>query len=74
MSNIGELIEKLAIANIKLYEVCDLKAKADTMTAEQLREMARKDVALCQERARLKNELNRLLGGTGDEVKSYGAQ
>lgn len=70
--NIGELFEKLAIANIKLFEVCDQKTRAASMTQEELQEMARKDVALCRERAALKTKINKLLGFDHTEIKSYG--
>lgn len=73
---IGELIEKLAIANIKLFNVCDEKANAaadpSAYSKEQLVDLMKKDIALCKERASLKSELDRLLGDGGVEVKMYG--
>lgn len=74
--NPGELFEKLAIANIKLFNICDDKARAAENPGDfdksQLIEIMRKDIELCKERARLKNEINKLFGQDTEEVKSYG--
>jgi hypothetical protein len=70
--NIAELIDKLCICNNKLFEVCNLKANCDSMTKEELVKLCKKDIALCRERAALKNEINKAFGHTVEEVKNYG--
>lgn len=82
---IGELIEKLCIANIKLFETCNQKANMakspNDFTKKQMAQVMKKDIELCKQRAMLKtaidNELNRSIvsGGTTviDEVKNYGS-
>lgn len=76
MNNIGELIEKLCIANIKLYMLCDKKVDmaADPLkySKEEIAALLSKDIALCKERASLKSEINKILGAGGEEVKMYG--
>jgi hypothetical protein len=73
----AELIERLIVANVKLYMVCDEKARlaADPgATKEALRANAAKDVALCKSRAAIRTDLNARLGGeaSGESVKQYG--
>ena len=73
--NLGELIEKLCIANIKLYNICDLqvamsKNPAD-YTKEEIVQAMEKDIILCRERAQLKNTINTTMGFKGEEVKMY---
>jgi len=74
--NIGELIEKLAIANIKLFNLCDLKAamakNPDSYTKQEMAEVFNKDVTLCNQRGALKNKINKFFGVQEAEVKSYG--
>lgn len=76
MDGIGELIEKLCIANLKLWAVCDQKAAyvdGGEASAEKLRDLMKKDLDLCKVRAQLRAEINARLGGyQGDNVKSYG--
>lgn len=76
MDGIGELIEKLCIANLKLWAVCDQKAAfvgAGEENAEKLRDLMKKDLDLCKLRAELRKEINARLGGPqGDNVKCYG--
>ena len=81
---IGELIEKLAIANIKLFKVCDDKAKIATNPADfsktEIVEVIKKDIELCRQRARLKNAIDDALNrsimegelSVIEEVKQYG--
>lgn len=74
--NFGETVEKLCIANIKLFNLCDMKTKMaknpGDFTKEELVRVMEQDISLCKERARLKNELNRLVGLEAEEVKRYG--
>lgn len=72
-NNLGALIDALCICNNKLFEVCSKKANCDSMSESELRELCRKDIALCKERAMLKNEINKLFHGSAanEEVKNY---
>ncbi len=77
MSSLGELVEKLTIANIKLYNLCDRKALAANnpgdFSKEELAAIMRKDIELCKERALLKNAINKVAGiPSTEEIKSYG--
>jgi hypothetical protein len=75
VENIAEDIEKLVIANIKLYMVCEEKGKVAAgkdLTKEQLENIIKQDIALCQQRGALKNAINRALGQRPQEVKRYG--
>lgn len=76
MIDIGEVVEKLAIANIKLYNICDEKADAsrnpDKYTKEDLVRIMAQDIALCKERANLKNAIRTFHGQGLSEIKSYG--
>ena len=74
--NLGEIIEKLCIANIKLYNICDKKAEAarnpGDFTKQELVEIMAQDIKLCRERANLKNAINKATGmDVSDEVKLY---
>lgn len=81
---IGELIEKLCIANIKLFKVCDDKAKIADNPADfsktEIVEVMRKDINLCKQRAQLKNAIDRTVAhsimkgelSVIEEVKQYG--
>lgn len=81
---IGQLIEELCIANIKLFNVCDTKAaiaaKPADFSKKDCVENARRDIELCKRRAQLKNAIDRAIndaiiaGETSviDEVKQYG--
>ena len=81
---IGELIEKLCIANIKLFMICDDKAKMAAQPGNysktEMAEVMGKDIKLCRERARLKNAIDRTLSqsimkgelSVIEEVKQYG--
>ncbi len=69
---IGELIERLMIANMKLWAVCDKKANAANMTQEDLRVLVADDLNLCKSRAAIRAEINRRLGSdSGETVKHY---
>lgn len=75
--NLGELVEKLAIANIKLFQLCDKKADAAknpaNYTKQELVDLCANDIALCKERARLKNAINKVAGvDIAEEIKGYG--
>ncbi len=74
--NLGEAVEKLCIANIKLYNLCDLKASMASSpgdyTKEQLVRVMEQDIKLCEERARLKNAINKTVGIESEEIKRYG--
>lgn len=74
--SLGELVEKLCIANIKLYNLCDLKAEMaknpSSYTKEELACVMEQDIMLCKERARLKNEINKIAGLDVEEIKNYG--
>jgi len=68
--SIGELIEKLMITNIKLYFLQD--TVADEEDNDKCADAARKVVIVNKQRAELKNEINKRLGDTAVEIKSYG--
>lgn len=74
--NLGEMVEKLCIANIKLYNLCDLKTDMSKnpadYTKEQLVTLMEQDIQLCKERAKLKNIINKSVGIEGEEIKRYG--
>lgn len=76
MDNLGELVEKLSIANTKLFKVCDDKANIVKNPAayskEDIVKTIAKDISLCEERARLKNAINKVAGINHTEIKSYG--
>ena len=73
-----ELIIKLVNANHDLWNLCQSKgavAENKDMPASILRDMMRKDVALCKSRAELRAAINERLGdGTADgsTIKVYG--
>lgn len=56
VNTFGELVDRLTIVNIKLFKIKDIQANPLT-SKEKLAESAKKDVALCAERNRLKNAL-----------------
>ena len=82
---IGQLIEELCVANIKLFNVCDKKAAIAASPAEFSKkdcvDNARADIALCKRRAQLKNAIDRAIndaiisGDTSviDEIQQYGS-
>lgn len=82
---IGELIEKLAIANIKLFEICDKKADIakdpSQFSKAEMVEVMRKDIELCKQRAALKTAIDKKLNeaiitngaSVIEEVKNYGS-
>lgn len=76
MSNIAEDIEKLITATIKLYMVCEKKAKvADgtlNLSKEVLEYLMLQDIELCKQRAALKNSINEAIGQVPTEIKRYG--
>jgi len=81
---IGELIEKLCTATIKLYNVCETKADIAAHPAkyskEQIVENNRQDIELCRLRSQLKNQIDKIInrtilqqeGSVIEEVKRYG--
>jgi len=83
---IGELIEKLTIANIKLYMLCDKKAdmakNPEAYTKKQMAEVMDADIQLCKQRGSLKKQIDIAINSaiiTGetsviDEVKDYGSR
>ncbi len=68
---IQELFDRLSICNNKLFEICNAKAKADTLNREELVALCLKDIALCNERSRLKNAIAEYFGSKSLEVKNY---
>ena len=82
--SLGELVEKLCIANIKLFNVCDKKADAaknpSSYSKEEIVAIMKKDIELCKQRASLKNEIDKeiqkyVISGNFDfieEIKDYG--
>lgn len=76
LPSMGELVEKLAIANLKLFEVCSQKDElaSGILSPEESVSLAKKDIELCRERAKLKSEINRAFYGRSaiEEVKNYG--
>lgn len=81
---IGQLIEDLCIANIKLYMVCekkfDAKSNPANYTKKELLAIMEQDINLCQRRAQLKSAIDQaisraIIEGEADtikEVKRYG--
>lgn len=81
---IGQLIEELCIANIKLFNCCNMKVEITTrpenFTKKEMVENAQSDISLCKRRAQLKtaidNALNSAILSGGmeviDEIKQYG--
>lgn len=81
--DVANLIEQLVTATIKLYKVCDRKAELGKMPpplspgqaqeyAEAVAQNMREDIALCQLRGSLKNQINQALGCGLQDVKDYG--
>lgn len=68
---IDELIDRLTICNAKLFEVCNKKANCQDMSKEELVSLCKKDIALCNERSKLKNAIREYFGVKGGEVKNY---
>lgn len=67
----ADLIEKLIVANIKLYLVKDAQQRA-LKEGDPLRDLVQKDLDLCRLRGQLKNALNQALGSHTADVKMYG--
>lgn len=77
LPSMGELVEKLAIANLKLFEVCSEKDKLINNNSNiDTTLLAKKDIELCKERAQLKSEINRAFYGRSaiEEIKNYGGK
>ncbi len=76
MVNTAEDIARLAIAECKLYHVCEKKALvADgklNLSKEALEDLMRQDIDLCRQRGELKNAINKALGQQAQETKRYG--
>ena len=83
--SIGQLIESLCVANIKLFNICNIKtqiaANPSAFSKKQMADNARADVNLCKTRAQLKNAIDKAISkailnteesSVIDEVKSYG--
>jgi len=79
MSGLGELIEKLCIANIKLYNVCNEKADMATnpsnYSKEEMARVMQKDIELCKQRGSIKSKIDKILMGENaiEEIKKYGS-
>ena len=75
--SLGELIDKLAIANTKLFEVCRLKNEIAQFPARfskmETIKNAEADIELCKQRAKLKGDIDRILMGKYaiKEIKNY---
>jgi len=81
---LGELIERLAIANLKLFKEKDAQAdKITSRTTFWYRQSVERDVELCRERAKLKNAIDKkiiAMISSGEkahsqfskEIKNYG--
>ena len=81
---IGQLIEDLCIANIKLYMVCQKKFEANAnpggFTKKKLLAIMEQDINLCRRRAQLKSAIDQAINrsiiegevNTVEEVKRYG--
>lgn len=81
---IGELIEKLCIANIKLFNICDKKvhiaANPGSYSKNEITKVMAADIELCKQRANLKKAIDSainsaIISGEAsviDEVKNYG--
>ena len=78
MSGVGEMIEKLCIANIKLFNICDKKANIvkdpDSYSKEEIVRVLEMDIELCKTRGRLKSQIDsEILGAEAiEEIKNYG--
>jgi len=78
MTGLGELIEKLCIANIKLYDACNKKANIvkdpRSFSKEEIVRVLEIDIELCKTRGRLKSEIDRQMMGSDavEEIKNYG--
>lgn len=82
---IGQLIEELIVANVKLYMACEKKfaiaADPGKFSKKEIVENARQDVELCRRRAQLKNKIDAalrqaIMSGeveSIEEVKRYGS-
>ena len=75
--DLGELIEKLCVANIKLFKVCDMKAAMSEnpgkFSKQEILDNMAADIYLCTLRASLKNKINAVLGNiVPREIKNYG--
>ncbi len=76
---IAELIERLVIANLKLFAVCeekkrlvDLEQSGQPVDQHELLDNIRKDLDLCRSRAAIRAEINKRLGSfSGEVVKTY---
>ena len=76
---LGDLMDSLSIVNAKMFELCNTKKQmADNpsnYTKEEMAALLGKDIALCEQRAVLKNKLNKMTPGishTIEEIKMYG--
>lgn len=67
---LAELVDRLSIVNIKLAKVKDQQARMGSTMI--LADLAKQDIALCTERARLKRAIDALYGRISGEVKLYG--
>lgn len=73
--SVGELIDKLAIVNIKLYDVKSRQSESEN--PEFLAKLVKQDISLCKERSQLKNAISRKVltmlnsGDIVEEVKTY---
>src|SRR5438105_2084776 len=70
---VAELVERLLIANLKLWEICKKKASSATVPDAELRKLVQDDLDLCKSRAAIRAEINARLGceRSGESVKHY---
>lgn len=76
VEDIALLVEQLAIANIKLFSVCDEKARLvreQSPDKDAMQKVLKQDIELCEQRSALRRCINAALGVMGgDTVKRYG--
>jgi len=82
---IGQLIEELCVANIKLFFLCNMKADVNKdpgkFSKGDLVKMNKQDIGLCKKRAQLKSRIDRELSSSiiegrmdvVEEIKKYGS-
>ncbi len=76
---IAELLERLVIANLKLFAVCEekkrlvgLEQSGQPVDQHELLDNIKKDLDLCRSRAAIRAEINKRLGSfSGEVVKTY---
>ncbi len=76
---VANLVVSIVGANLQLYRLKDEQAEAiktHCPSATQLLDLIRRDIELCQARARIRGELNRRLGAevSSESLKQYGRE